>query len=251
MHAYTNNNNGYADIDIDDLTQSLRQTSANAMQFKKDIRNLRSVKKKKKIKIKRKANRMPTKELDWSSINIEVLNELNKVRASPLSLIPRLEFIAKNMKKNVYYPPHSKIGIIYKEGIQVITESIHFLKKQERRKALTLSNGLTDAAMVHVGDQSASGDVGHIGLDGMKASHRINNVHKDQKWKVGVAENIMYGRENGRDIVCSLVVDDGVKSRGHRSNMFSDEWRIVGIASGSHPKYRTMCVIDFAVGYGH
>jgi hypothetical protein len=47
----------------------------------------------------------------------------------------------------------------------------------------------------------------------------------------------------GRDVVESLLVDDGVPDRGHRRNIYQASARLVGIACGPHPRYEAMCVI--------
>lgn len=242
--------------DMADLMNAMGKTSFNAFQLKNECRLSKNGKSKKKkiIKVK-KANKedIPSpKDLNWKEINQQVLVELNKVRVNPKSLIPRLEFIIQHMRNNAYFPPKSKIGINYKEGKRVIQETIDFLRKQPKRKPLRLCNELSKAASLHVQDQGASGKTGHIGDNELKPAERMSIVGEDEglNWKGCCGENIMYGRETGRDIVCALIIDDGVKSRGHRINMFSEDWGIVGIASGPHPKFRTMCVLDFAGDYG-
>ncbi len=61
-----------------------------------------------------------------------------------------------------------------------------------------------------------------------------------------MAENIAYGESNARTIVVRLIVDDGVRDRGSRLHIFGREFRRMGVATGPHARYRTMCVIEFA-----
>ena len=42
-----------------------------------------------------------------------------------------------------------------------------------------------------------------------------------------------------------LIVDDGVKGRGHRKNIFDPRFRSLGTAAGPHAKFRTMAVQVF------
>jgi uncharacterized protein YkwD len=62
-------------------------------------------------------------------------------------------------------------------------------------------------------------------------------------------ENIHYGSRDARSIVIALIVDDGVRGRGHRKNIFSRNFRVTGIAAGPHASYRAMCVMGFASGF--
>jgi uncharacterized protein YkwD len=69
------------------------------------------------------------------------------------------------------------------------------------------------------------------------------------KWSGRAAENIAYGPFDARGFVVMLIVDDGVRNRAHRHNIFGSSFRVVGIACGSHAAYRGMCVMDFATAF--
>ena len=60
-----------------------------------------------------------------------------------------------------------------------------------------------------------------------------------------VGENCSYGYEQAIDIVISLLIDEGIKSLGHRNNILSPDFNSIGVAIRPHKKYRTNCVMDF------
>lgn len=262
-------NEGGEDDDLNALFGALDMTRTNASKLmgkkKAAAKSKLSHPKKSKLVAKKKTTKTlkkssksqsssetlsSTKNLDFTAINKEVFEELNKVRTNPQSLISRIQFIIDHMKGNAYYPPNSRIGLNYKEGSKVLHETIEFLKTQPKVKPMKFNQQLSKAAEMHCKDQSQTGSTGHISQDGKtKPADRMNNAVSGYKWKVTCGENIMYGRENGRDFVAALIIDDGVKSRGHRKNMFSTEYSAVGIASSTHPVYRTMCVLDFAADF--
>src|SRR6185369_348361 len=41
----------------------------------------------------------------------------------------------------------------------------------------------------------------------------------------------------------------GVKSRGHRRRVMSDDYKVAGISCGPHPEFGTMCVLALAGGF--
>ena len=65
---------------------------------------------------------------------------------------------------------------------------------------------------------------------------------------MGCGENIDYGSESALEVVMSLFVDDGVKSRGHRNNLLNKEYKYCGYYSGKHSEYGCQTVQDFAMG---
>ena len=139
-----------------------------------------------------------------------------------------------------------ELGRRHTEGERVVEEAVRFLEKSRPLPPLTRSEGLSASALSHVLDQGPSGAFGHKGRDGSKPGKRKARFGQ---WSGRAAENICYGQQDARGIVVRLIVDDGVRDRGHRLNIFGREFRYAGIASGPHAAYGTMCVIDFAAAF--
>ena len=98
----------------------------------------------------------------------------------------------------------------------------------------------------HVRDLGISVASQHKGSDGSQPWDRVNRYGT---WQKIIAENISFGHNKARRVVMTLIIDDGVPNRGHRKNIFSTDFRVVGVACGPHSTYRTICVITFVGGY--
>ena len=138
------------------------------------------------------------------------------------------------------------LGQRHIEGDRVVEEAVRFLEKARPLPPLTRSEGLSASALSHVLDAGPSGARGHTGSDGSTPWKRMARFGR---WSGHAAENISYGERDARGVVVSLILDDGVRDRGHRQNMFSRDLLRVGIACGAHAGFGTMCVMDFAEAF--
>lgn len=168
----------------------------------------------------------------------QIVNEVNLARSQPTAYA---QFVASRYdsldQANVYR--RDGMSIRMKEGRPAVDEAVRFLRAAAPRRPLLASNCLAMAARDHVRDQGPTGNVGHQGSDGSGPCDRTQR-HLGQR--IACGEAISYGHENPRDIVVSLIVDDGQPDRGHRNIMFDNQYKSLGVALGAHASYRVMAV---------
>jgi len=180
-----------------------------------------------------------------SPIEKEIVHEINLFRSNPADYADKyIAPLAKNYKGKVLYYPNDN-PLMTKEGVRAVNECVRELKNAAPLSTLYPNQALTKAADDHVNDQSKTGKTGHYGRDRSLSKQRIERYGN---WQERIAENIAYGANSARQIVIYLLVDDGVSDRGHRKNFLRPEFKYVGVATGNHPVYNSMCVMDFAAG---
>ncbi len=182
---------------------------------------------------------------DFHKLGLEVVKELSTARTSPRSYA----FYVKDLRKYFYGKELRRpadITILTKEGDAALVEAIQFLEDIKPLPALRVSQGMCQGARDHVEIQGKDGTVGHGSSEGKQPWERISRYGT---WQKMVGENIAYGQSRARDVVTSLIIDDGVPGRGHRVNIFNPNFRVVGVAFGPHAIYGAMCVIIFAGEY--
>jgi len=75
-----------------------------------------------------------------------------------------------------------------------------------------------------------------------------SRIEKYVKWEQTLGENIDFGSKIGQEVIICLIIDDGVKSRGHRNNIFNQDFRVCGVGAFSHMVFETCIVLDYAGG---
>ena len=163
---------------------------------------------------------------------------------SATAVIRELNLARENPKLYATFAVESHPFHMIEHG-RAVDEAVRFLNKARPLPPLTISPGMCRAAADHCVEQVA-GQLGHNGNDHSSPGQRISRYGS---WTSSWGENISYSQKTARGVVLALIIDDGVRSRGHRKNIFNPKFNYAGAASGAHARYRTVCTIDFAGGY--
>jgi len=192
----------------------------------------------------------PAEEVNYLSVlEKNIILHLNMARTDPSRysqefISPRSPFYNNKMYLEPG-GPENFIGLQTQEGVSAAYEAAEVMNGTKPLGPLKANKKLTLAAQYHAMDQSKSGGVGHVSQDGSTLKNRIERYGK---WQHTIGENIIYGANTGRDVVVELLIDDGVKNRGHRTNILQNNFKVVGVACDKHPSYGSVCVMDFAGG---
>lgn len=181
-----------------------------------------------------------------TELDKEIILEINKMRSDPARYAEEyITPLAKHYDRRILRYPGDQ-PLLTKEGVSALHECVRVLKRQQPLPIMYPSPGLSQAARDHVKDQSKTGKTGHTGGDRSGMRERIERYGT---WQVRIAENIAYGAKTAQQIVIYLLIDDGVRNRGHRDNFLNPDFKVVGVATGNHPQYGLMSVMDLAGGF--
>ncbi len=144
-----------------------------------------------------------------------------------------------------FHYPGSDVIILTSEGLRAVRELHRELKKAEPLPLMFPSKKLSRAAASHAEYQSRNGEMGHSGQGGMRA-----RIEREGKWQKVIGENIAYGNWSAHDAIIGLMIDDNVPDRGHRINILSEAFRVMGVAHRTHPEFEGgVYVIKYAGGF--
>ncbi|HWY39859.1 MAG TPA: CAP domain-containing protein [Chthoniobacterales bacterium] len=163
---------------------------------------------------------------------------------SSSAVVRELNLARENPKLYAAFAAESRPFHMIEHG-RAVDEAVRFLAKARPLPPLSLSSGMCRAAADHCAEQ-VTGQLGHDGNDHSSPGERISRYGS---WSSTWGENISYSQKTARGVVLALIIDDGVRSRGHRKNIFNPKFNYAGAAFAPHARYRTVCTIDFAGGY--
>ncbi|MGA0435375.1 MAG: CAP domain-containing protein [Flavobacteriales bacterium] len=164
----------------------------------------------------------------WSEMEKDVLLHTNLVRLYPQKY---LAVVVLSWDRPEPWASIDKSTKYYKGLVQE-------LKTAQPLPALHPSEYLHDLASCFAEAQGKRGDIGH---------NRSGSGCRDVEIRgAGMsAENCSYGMQTGMDVVMQLLIDEDVKSLGHRKNIFNDRVHYLGVGQAKHTEYYFVTVQDF------
>jgi uncharacterized protein YkwD len=181
-----------------------------------------------------------------TGIEKDVILEMNKVRSDPKKYAELYIRSTLRYYNGKNYSEPGQITIVTQEGATAVNSCITALTRASAVGLLQPERGIWLAAKDHALDQSRTGQTGHTGSD------RSDPFKRMERYGGGyntAGENCAYGPNTGRDIIVQFLIDDGVPSRGHRTNIMNRNFTQTGLSIQTHPQFRYVCVIDYANGY--
>jgi len=181
-------------------------------------------------------------QFDYEEIEKEIFKCHNDIRVNPPSYISKLKGLLPYFTDKVYHHPLEDAITTY-EGSEVIEESIQYLKSIKPVQELIYSEEISKACRDHIYDIGPKGLTNHIGSDGSNITDRIE---KYCEWDGIVAENLDFGFKEGSNVVMNMIMDDGVKERCQRKNIFNQEFNYIGVGVGPHKMFGIGVVVGYA-----
>ena len=169
------------------------------------------------------------------SFEKQLIDEINKVRASPNSYVSKLTESKKYFDKNIWKHPDIPRGIETKDGARAYENAISFLKmKATSVPQLTASKGLCDMAKEFLSEYQANKDA-EPDLDAAIDRHGQAGGY--------IKRLVEFGAHSPEQVVINLLVCDGDPGHGLRDALLLKDLKYVGVATGPHETMRTCTVI--------
>ena len=152
-----------------------------------------------------------------SRLEADIVREHNLAREDPAQFATYLKELREFFDGRLLKLP-GEIALRTQEGVRAVDEAISFLQRAQPIGPVTPSRGMSRGARDHVRDSGPRGRTAHVGTDGSNPWDRVNRYGS---WLITMGENLAYGSydpTDARQVVVQLIIDDGVRSRGHRDN---------------------------------
>ena len=179
--------------------------------------------------------------INLQNLENEITGEINNFRENPGLYITYLEKAKSYYHEKEYRNPDIDFNILTEEGITPVDEILKILKSQKKLQKLKKNSDLSK-----IGEKLLK----HIGPNGKTTSDneelRLDNRTKNIFTKEGeIGENLNFGCNTGKEVVIQMLIDDGVKKRGHRLNLLNSDYNEFGVSCKEHTIYEVCSSIVF------
>lgn len=178
----------------------------------------------------------------------DILKAINSARTSPGEWATKIETeYIKNMDKDKV--THTKWKRKFKEGLPAMEEAVKFLKNAKPHEKVTLSYGMSYAAFKHSQFLLTAKELVHTGKNGSSMSNRLEELGD---WQTTIGENMISTTPETRTadfLVMEMIIDDGVKNRGHRENIFKATFKKIGVGIANTGSAEDIVTIAFSGGF--
>ena len=188
----------------------------------------------------------------------KVIEEINNLRKDPTCYVPKLEALLKKFDNDddpTLFNEGDDMKRQTKDGRDAIYEAIKVLNEAESRHELVHNPLLDRAAHAHVADIGPKGKLENGDVEKRLLQH-------GRLW-ANYGQCIAFRFTDAEDIVCQLLVSDGLANDPHRVNLFRKEFLEIGVATGDcktnnfFAKYfkkpgdglKNICVVNLSMKY--
>jgi hypothetical protein len=189
----------------------------------------------------------PARADSMAELERAIAAEINRMRRAPKAWVPTLQRYRGFYDGRFLRVPGNDIPIQTFEGVAAVDEAIAAARASKPLPEMRLSPGLSRAARAHAKEIGAAGSIDHFGKDGSGPFDRMARYGRVDGMSGENIGTAMHGA--GELVVIDLFVDDGVQGRGHRKNLLSPRYHVLGVGCAPHRAYGTICVLDFAEGF--
>lgn len=155
-----------------------------------------------------------------SASELEIVELVNEARTNPKAFFKKHIMFNKNVAKNEYYRSLMKQ-----------------MMSMDPLEPLAISEYLNGTAKHHSDDLKTLGGLNH--------HYYSNGVHVNEYFNV--SECLSIGREAAIDAVIQLLVDDGVKSLGHRNVLLSPYNKKIGVSHIKNKNNRDVYALQLKI----
>jgi uncharacterized protein YkwD len=176
----------------------------------------------------------------YSELAQSLLKEVNDLRRSPQSILPKLQSFLGQYQGLLRYRPDD-VPVQTQEGSAAVLQAIEALQEErEPLRTCAWNEALGSAAQAHCSELSNKDLESHTREANRALQSRVESYGK---WSGTLVEITDYGSLSAVEVICSLLVDDGMPNREHRLSLLTPDLRFIGIGCSAHKDHRTVTTI--------